>query len=299
MGRSSKKGRPAKAGSPAPSLIVPAGVTDEQTGIQSIETGIRLLAALADLTAKGAAPMLKTLAAAASMPPAKAHRYLVSFMRTGLVEREPATGRYRLGPLSRHIGVSALMSLDVVRIAGDWMPRIRDEISETVALAIWGSYGPTIVRVEEYRSTVMVSTRVGVVVPMLSSATGPVFGAWMPRSATLRLITDELERNRLGRDRVAISTMQAAERLFAETRELGIGRTKGGLSSGINAVSAPIFDYTGTLVGALSSLGPADSFNDSPTGSLANHIKRYAAQISGELGQIAQASPSRKASATG
>ncbi len=292
MSKSSKRRGPAKAA--IPNIVIPAGVTDEQTGIQSIETGIRLLAALADLTVTGAAPMLKTVAAAASMPPAKAHRYLVSFMRTGLVEREPAIGRYRLGPLSRHIGVSALMGLDVVRIAGDLMPRIRDEISETVALAVWGSYGPTMVRVEEYRSTVMVSTRVGVVVPMLSSATGLVFGAWMPRSQTLRLITDEVERNRLRRDRDAVTTMQAAERLFEETRELGVGRTKGGLSPGINAVSAPIFDYTGSLVGALSSLGPADSFDESPTASLAGHIKRYAAQISAELGQIAQPHSRRK-----
>jgi DNA-binding IclR family transcriptional regulator len=273
-----------------------AAVTDEQTGIQSIETGIRLLSVLADLTSTGGSPMLKTLAAAASMPPAKAHRYIVSFMRTGLVEREPSNGRYRLGPLSRHIGLSALVSLDVVRIASNWLPRVRDEMSETVALAIWGAYGPTIVRVEEYRRVVMVSTRVGEVMPILSSATGHVFGAWMPRSATSRPIADELEKNRSQRNRGTIASMQAAERLFSETREFGVGWVKGGLNPSVNAVSAPIFDYSGTLVGALSSLGPADSFDEDPKGSLAKQIRHFALQISGELGYVLQTPPGRPAS---
>ena len=297
MKKTSKKSRVARTDATANGIVgqVSNGVTDEQTGIQSIETGIRLLAALADLTSTGASPMLKTLAAAARMPPAKAHRYIVSFMRTGLVEREPANGRYRLGPLSRHIGVSALMSLDVVRIAADWMPRIRDDLSETIALAIWGSYGPTIVRVDEYRRAVMVSTRVGEVMPILSSATGHVFGAWMARSATSRLVAAELEQNKSRKTRDAIVSIQAADRLFTETRELGFGRVRGGLSAGVNAVSAPIFDYSGMLVGALSSLGPSESFDELPGSPLARQIRRYALQISSELGFAPEKAASRQA----
>ena len=69
----------------------------EQRGIQSIDVGGRLLQAL---TRSDGAMMLKDLAEAADMPPAKAHAYLVSFCKLGLMEQDAVTGRYDLGPLA-------------------------------------------------------------------------------------------------------------------------------------------------------------------------------------------------------
>ena len=66
-----------------------------QRGIQSIEVGGQLLLALAR---QGCPLLLKDLAQAAGMTPAKAHPYLVSFGKLGLITQEPGTGRY--GPVS-------------------------------------------------------------------------------------------------------------------------------------------------------------------------------------------------------
>ena len=60
----------------------------ERRGIQSIEVGGQLLVALAD---SGSAMSLKQLAEAAHMTPAKAHPYLVSFGKLGLVTQDPAS----------------------------------------------------------------------------------------------------------------------------------------------------------------------------------------------------------------
>jgi hypothetical protein len=61
-------------------------------GIQSIEVGGRLLQALARA---GDPMMMRDLAREAGMTPAKAHPYLVSFSRLGLVERNDITiGQY-------------------------------------------------------------------------------------------------------------------------------------------------------------------------------------------------------------
>ena len=57
---------------------------NDKRGIQSIEVGGQLLRAL---VRSGEPMMLRDLAAAAGMPPAKAHPYLVSFARLGLVEQ--------------------------------------------------------------------------------------------------------------------------------------------------------------------------------------------------------------------
>ena len=58
-------------------------------GIQSVEVGGHLLLALAH---HGRPMPLKDLAREAGMPAAKAHPYLVSFGKLGLIEQEPASG---------------------------------------------------------------------------------------------------------------------------------------------------------------------------------------------------------------
>jgi DNA-binding IclR family transcriptional regulator len=63
-------------------------------GIQSIEVGGRLLQALAG---RGTPMPLKDLAHAAAMTPAKAHPYLVSFAKLGLVEQDEVWGEH--GPV--------------------------------------------------------------------------------------------------------------------------------------------------------------------------------------------------------
>jgi hypothetical protein len=60
-------------------------------GIQSDEVGGQLLLALAD---QGRPMALKDLAQTAGTAPAKAHPYLVSFGKLGLIEPKAPSGRY-------------------------------------------------------------------------------------------------------------------------------------------------------------------------------------------------------------
>src|SRR5258708_36926308 len=94
-------------------------------GIQSIEIGGRLLARLAD-----AAPpmMLRDLAEAAGMPPGQAHAYLVIFRKLELVEQDPLTGRYRLGPFALHLGLARLRGAQPYEIAGEAIGRLVDAL---------------------------------------------------------------------------------------------------------------------------------------------------------------------------
>ncbi len=83
-------------------------------GIQSVEVGGQLLRALAH---EGTPMPLKDLARGAGMSPAKAHPYLVSFGRLGLVEQDPTSGRYALGPLALQLGLISLQQSSPVTLA--------------------------------------------------------------------------------------------------------------------------------------------------------------------------------------
>ena len=258
-------------------------VAPEQAGVQSIETGMQLLAALADLTFAGPPPMLKTLAAAADLAPAKAHRYMVSFLRTELVERDGSSGRYRLGPLARRIGIASIRSVDVVRTASARLADISADLQHSVALAVWGARGPTVVWVQDFVRPITINTRVGEILPLLTSATGRVFGAYLTGDAAREVLNAELA--------VASAGCTDPVKVFAEVRKHGVGWTTGGLNATVNALSAPIFDFSGGIVAALSTLGPADLFDAAPNGALARRLKAAAGGISLELGYRPQAAP--------
>ncbi|MGO4278939.1 transcriptional regulator, IclR family [Cupriavidus sp. OV038] len=255
----------------------------KRAGIQSIEVGFRLLQALA---ASPRAMMLRDLAAAADMPPAKAHRYLVSFQRLGAVAQDAVSGRYDLGPFALQLGLAGLNRLDPVRKARPVLSQLRDEIDQTVGIAVWGNHGPTIVHWEESSHPVSVSLRLGDVMPMLNSATGRLYGAYLSRRQTLPLI----EREFATRGATPLPDMPASladyDAICAEVRAQGAARTRGGVLPGINAISLPVFDANGHLSMALIVLGAQRVFDAEWGGSVDRRVRDIARQISSELGYL-------------
>ncbi|MFN3630919.1 MAG: IclR family transcriptional regulator, partial [Casimicrobiaceae bacterium] len=156
--------------------LVPAH-RDSQRGIQSIDVGTRLLAVLA--AASEALP-LKELAGRAGMSAAKAHAYLVSFSRAGLIEQDAVTGRYDLGPLALRLGLASLNRLDPVRLATAALPELAAATGHSVAIAVWGNHGPTIVRFEQSARPIHVNMRTGTVMSMTETATGLALTAHRP-----------------------------------------------------------------------------------------------------------------------
>ena len=85
--------------------------------------------------------VLKELAREAGMPSAKAHPYLVSFAKLGLVEQDLLTGRYELGPQLLQLGLISLQRLKPVRIATKEIATLSTDTGLTVAIAVWGNTG--------------------------------------------------------------------------------------------------------------------------------------------------------------
>jgi DNA-binding IclR family transcriptional regulator len=224
--------------------------------------------------------MLKDLAAAAGMPPAKAHRYLVSLSRAGLVERNAATGLYDFGPFAVELGLSALGRLSPVATAEAFLDELGQATQQTVALAVWGSQGPVIVRWLGHDSPVAATLRVGSVMPLTRSATGLVFLAFLPERVTDALLKEGLAQNRSAglkprsREELSVSV--------AETSRRGYGLTSDFIP-GISGIAAPVFDHRRALVLALIALGYTAPFMADRV-RIESAIQRVARSLSARLG---------------
>lgn len=252
----------------------------DRQGIQSVEVGVRLLRALAE--APGALT-LKDLAAGAGMPASKAHRYLVSFGRSGLVVQEAASGRYDLGPLALTLGLAALGRVNAVKVGAWAMAELRARIDETVLIAVWGNRGPTVIGWEESSKPVTVNVRAGSVMPLLTSATGRAFLAYLPPARTAALVAAERAQLKAMR-RPGAAPLIAPEALAAEVRRRGLASVDGDLLPGVAALAAPIFDHAGSVALVLTALGPQGVFDGRPDGAVAAALREVAAAASARLG---------------
>ena len=257
----------------------------ERAGIQSVEVGFTLL----EVLAQGQGPlMLRDLAAAAHMSAAKAHRYLVSFQRLGLVQQDSASTRYDLGPAALRVGLAALSRVDAVRMARERMPALMHEIGHTVALAVWGNQGPTIVHWQEAPQTLS-TLRLGDVMPLLTSATGRCFAAFLPPTRIhARLKAELAHAQKMGRSDVPTSLAQARD-MLDEVRAQGLSRVVDTLLPGVVGFCAPVFDADRHLVLGILALGPRASLDAGWQGPVARALRHAAQQLSQDLGHPATA----------
>lgn len=239
-------------------------VASDRQGIQSVEVGFRLLKVLA---ATNRPMMLRDIAKGAGMPAAKAHRYMVSFLRIGIVEQDASSGRYDLGAYALELGLSGLGRLDPVRFSGPILESLCEEIHETVALAVWGTHGATIVRIVDAGGPITITLRPGTTLPLCNSATGRAFAAFYRSPYLKKVLDDELAQIAESSKKAITIVRRQLEKDLTEIRSHGIARATGSLTPGINGFSAPVYDHTGSMVAAITSLGSMGEFNvewDSP-----------------------------------
>lgn len=250
-----------------------AAPASAQRSIQSIEVGFRLIHVLEKASA---ALPLKTLAARADMTPAKAHLYLVSFTRLGLVAQDARSGHYGLGPYAMQLGHAAIRQLDILSIAHAPLEHLQKTFDLPAYLSIWGAGGPFSVLKFDADLPTPLTIKVGFAFPLLGTATGRIFLAYLPERIT----------GKLAREESALHPELAARRdeITASVLRDGLSISEGYLFRGFSAISAPVLDHTGALAAAVTIIGAASGMDRAPQGRMAQAVKDAGRKISAGLG---------------
>lgn len=249
-------------------------------GIQSIDTGFSVL----DCLAAASQPMpLRDVAEATRMTPSKVRFYLVSFLKLGVVSQDPSNGRYSLGPAAIKLGLAALEQFDVIAASRRALSELAEVLGFTAFLAVWGNHGPTIVFRVDGRNRTVLEVRVGSVMPLLRSALGRVFLAYLPRATTEPLLKAEMSDRPVGA-RQARFTEARVEDIIAHTRRRGMAAASGMVLADFTAIAAPVLDHAGFPVAAISVIGTIGLFDDSYAGKPARMLREATARLSAQVG---------------
>ncbi len=247
-------------------------------GIQSVEVGVRVVDALAG--AADALP-LGEVGKLAGVSSSQAHRYLTSFAKSGLVYQDPASGHYGLGPQALRWGISAMTKTDTVEVSARALDALCERLDLTGLLCVWGDRGPTCVRMR--RSKLLLGTDLGLgsVFPVLTSATGHVFLAYLPQGMTRDFVQDEANAAlRQGRT----ADTHAVQAMCQQVRANGLAQELSHYVDRVSAMAAPIFDYQGDVTAVITLLFRGMPGSSSSHGPLAEELLATTTLVSRALG---------------
>ena len=254
-----------------------------QRGIQSLEVGVRMFQAVSRL---GGSVTLGQLAKLSGMPPSKAHRYCVSLIHTGLLQRD-GRGLYGMGPLGFQLA-HAVSSFEHARaLAVAALPRLAHDLGETAFVSAWGNTGPRILHVADADKPISIRPNTRHDLPLHNSATGRVFAADLAPAQLESLLAAEFRQIRQT-DKLSAGESaarhRAVTRQLADVRRRGLARTVGERYAGLNSFSVPIFDHNGRVILALTSFGLAASFPSSWESRIAQALRTTAAELTLKIG---------------
>ena len=255
---------------------------ERRKGIQSVEIGFKVLAAIAE---SPGSVSLSVLSQRTGLSPSQTHRYLHSLTATGLAIQEGRSGHYNLGPASRRIGIAALGRFDAFARADQVLPELVEETRWTVMLAVLGAIGPTLVRWYMGRPPVITNLGLGSVLPFYHSATGRAFIAFADDADLDELLLAEERVLRGGPEMVDRRDPDLPDRyrIRRDGRRDMYVRMEGRFIPGLRAISAPIFDMQGRMAFCATAIANAAFSHEDDTG-VAEALKNACRRISEDSG---------------
>jgi DNA-binding IclR family transcriptional regulator len=236
--------------------------------IGGVERAVAVLIALAD----GPGQLgTNELARRTGINASTVSRLLATLARDEIVQRVPATGRYRLGLRLIQLGNAALAGVELREIARPHLLALRDATGETATLSV--PAGDTAVTVDFVQSPLTVRSVAEIGRPSVShaTATGKVYLAYTETAlpSPLQAFTPH-----------TITDAHQLAREVARVREQGWAQASAEREPELNAVAAPVLDRRGQLVAMLTVQGPAGRFDERAMTAAVEHLTQRANALS-------------------
>jgi IclR family transcriptional regulator, KDG regulon repressor len=221
--------------------------------VQSVSTAIDVLECLMREEEVGVSDVARRLGVAKST----AHRLLTTLCSRGLAERNPDTGRYRLGMRLFELGQMASDRYPLRRAALPLLEELRQASGLTVHLTV--ADGADVVFVERLHTLagIRLMAAAGRRQPVHVTSAGKALAAFDPAVAQARRLA--------GFPRMTERTIVTAadwERVLAEVRREGIAVSIGEARPQLTSVAAPVRNSYGRAFAAVSVAGPSPEFGD-------------------------------------
>jgi len=207
-------------------------------------------------------------------------RMIATLQREGLVGQNPETGKYRLGVGLVSLAGVALGRINVRGAAQPYLDDLVQETQETVTVDILAGTLCLIVEQKESPQPVRYVSWIGRRFPLHCTASGKVFLAALPEDEQAALLAFPLQKYTAH----TITSYDVFQATLKEVATNGYATTLEEYELGFCAVSVPLFDHAGNVVGAIAVSGPSFRLSKTRFIQFVPCLQQTAAAISAELG---------------
>lgn len=209
-------------------------------------------------------------------------RLVATLVIRGYLEENRLTQNYRLGLKNLQLRRAMIQQLNQVELARPILQWLVEQCRETVYLVLRKGEYVVYVDAVETDQAVRVASRVGAWRPLYGTASGKMHLALMDRARRDALLpAGDFARHTPN----TLTTRAALEEELERIAQLGYAVDNEELESGVRCVAAPVRDFEGRVVSALSISGPAPRLHDERIrAELAPLVMQAAAELSRRLG---------------
>lgn len=210
--------------------------------VKTVERTLMLLEVLAEQNT----PLpLTRIGQIAKLSVSTTYRLLNTLCRSGFIEKDKATGHYKLGLKAFLIGNAALRNIELRPVALPFLNRLAQESGEPVFLAVLS--GSNVIYSDYVKTTdpIQIGIQTGVPIPACQTSSGKVLIANLPLLDQQTFAETYLQNNLL-RDKDNLLN----ELITIKLQGFCFGIS--GFGESIREISVPIFNYLRTCIGAVS-----------------------------------------------
>lgn len=241
--------------------------------VPAVEQASRILICLSkqDHHRMGATEVSRVLGISKS----KGYSILNTLSQYGFVEKDPNTKAYSLGigllSLARHV----LDNLRYPEVVSPFLQHLANETNSTALFGLIQGEHVVVMDKSERNQNIGFTVRVGHRFHITLGAHGKAIAAFLPEDERENILSKKKVYFYLDSSRVNMNLLREELR---HCRELGYAKDIGGITPGVNVVSAPLFDNRDRLMGCLILIG---TFPE-------KRVKEYGLKVAGIARQISQ-----------
>ncbi|MBM7556859.1 IclR family transcriptional regulator [Halanaerobacter jeridensis] len=209
------------------------------------------------------------------------HRLLSTLLYRGLVEQNEENGKYELGLKIFELGSRIFNELEVREYAKPYLEQLVKKTNETVHLVTLDQGEVLYLDKVSSPETITMASQIGARAPIHSTAVGKAIAAHLEEKRVEEIIS---KKGMPKRTENTITELEEFKENLGLIRERGYAIDEIENEAGIRCIAAPIFDYDGKVVAAVSISGPTIRVTQDRISNLANQVTETGLQISYRLG---------------
>lgn len=242
---------PASRSGPSSTSTTRSSSTERRATIQSVERAARILKVLGSGTSRMG---VTDIADRLGLAKGTAYGLLRTLEAQELVEQDPETDKYRLGPALLQLGNAFLDNHELRARSLLWADSLASRVGEAVRVGVLhGSNVLVVHHVFRPDNSVQI-LEVGASIPWHASALGKAIAAYVPEGSRRALLEADLVAL-TGRTVIDGATLDT---VLTEIAREGVALEDGEAIVGEAEIAAPVFDDMGHSVGAIGVVGPVE-----------------------------------------